>query len=80
MAGFDKSLDVEIFSTKKEYETSKLVVSVMQYNEGAKKIQLSKETLDMNTGDWKWAKLGRLTKEEATEVQSMIGECLEHLE
>ena len=80
MAGFDKSLDVEVFSTQKEYETTKLVVSVMQYNEGQKKIQLSRENLDMNSGEWRWNKLGRLNKEESEVMVKMMQEALEKLD
>ena len=79
MAGFDKSLDKEIFSTQKEYETSKLIVSIMSYNEGEKKLQISKENLDMNSGEWRWSKLGRLRKEEVGDLQAMLEEAKEHM-
>lgn len=80
MAGFDKSLDKELFSTQKEFETTKLIVSIMSYNEGQKKIQVSRENLDMNTGDWRWSKLGRMTKDEATALHSLMSEAIENLE
>ena len=79
MAGFDKSLDKEIFSAQKEYETSKLIVSIMSYNEGEKKLQISKENLDMNTGEWRWSKLGRLRKEEVEDLQKLMDEAKEHM-
>lgn len=79
MAGFDKSLDKEIFSAQKEYETSKLIVSIMSYNEGEKKLQISKENLDMNTGEWRWGKLGRLRKEEVEDLQKLMEEAKEHM-
>ncbi len=75
MAGYDKSLDVEVFSTQKEYETTKLIVSVMQYNEGQKKVQISRENLDMNSGEWRWSKPGRMTKDETTAIIAMLNEA-----
>ena len=80
MAGYDKSLDVEVFSTQKEFETTKIVVSVMQYNEGQKKIQISRDNLDMNTGEWKWSKLGRLNAQESQVVVELIQEASKNLE
>ncbi|MFT4244436.1 MAG: hypothetical protein ACMXYB_03205 [Candidatus Woesearchaeota archaeon] len=79
MAGFDKSLDKEIFSTQKEYETSKLIVSIMSYNEGEKKLQIARENLDMNSGEWRWNKLGRLRKEEVENLQKLMEEAKEHM-
>ena len=79
MAGFDKSLDKEIFSTQKEYETSKLIVSIMSYNEGEKKLQIARENLDMNSGEWRWNKLGRLRKEEVEDLQKLMEEAKEHM-
>jgi hypothetical protein len=79
MAGFDKSLDKEIFSTQKEYETTRLVVSIMAYNEGQAKLQISRENLDMNSGEWRWNKLGRLRKEEVEDLQKLIEEAKEHM-
>lgn len=79
MAGFDKSLDREIFSTKKEYETTRLVVSIMAYNEGQPKLQIARENLDMNSGDWRWNKLGRLRAEEVEDLQELMTQAKEHL-
>lgn len=80
MAGFDKSLDKEIFSTKKDYETTRLIVGIYSYNEGQAKLQISRENLDMNSGEWKWNKLGRLRSEEVEDLQQLISEAKEHME
>lgn len=79
MAGFDKTLDVEVFGTEAKFETSKIKVSIMSYNEGIKKLQISREILDMNTGDYKWGKLGRLNKDEVSAILPLIKEASEHM-
>ncbi|NQZ85411.1 MAG: hypothetical protein HRU03_06850 [Nanoarchaeales archaeon] len=80
MAGFDKSLDVEVFGEEVAFETTKLRVSVMQYNEGQKKLQVSRENLDNESGDWRWSKLGRMTKEESEKVVPAMVKALENME
>jgi ribosomal protein L31E len=40
---YDASLDVEVFSRAVENEAGRLSVKVMSYNEGAKKLQISRE-------------------------------------
>ena len=79
MAGFDKSLDVEVFGEEVKFETTKLRVSVMQYNEGQKKLQVSRENLDNESGDWRWSKLGRMTKEESEKVVPAMTKALENM-
>jgi hypothetical protein len=80
MAGFDKSLDVEVFGEEVAFETTKLRVSVMQYNEGQKKLQVSRENLDNESGDWRWSKLGRMTKEESEKVVPAMSKALAEME
>lgn len=67
MAGssFDKSLDKEIAKKVLNFDKTQVIVSIMCYNEGSHKIQLSRLVQDGESGDWKFAKLGRLTKDEA---------------
>ena len=45
---FDKSLDKVLFSEVAEFETSKITVGVYSYNDGEKKLQLSRETRNMD--------------------------------
>lgn len=80
MAGFDKSLDVEVFGKEAQFETSKIRVSVMSYNEGRPKLQISRENLSNDDGSWRWSKLGRMTKEEAQEVLPIFEEALKEME
>ncbi|HBO97574.1 MAG TPA: hypothetical protein DE315_00575 [Candidatus Omnitrophica bacterium] len=64
---YDQSLDVETFKETKEFEKTRVTVGVFSYNGGAKKLQLTRENLDQNE-QWRFAKLGRMTKEEAREI------------
>lgn len=76
---FDKSLDKCLFSETVEFETTKIIVGVFSYNEGNKKLQLSREVLDPNTGEFKFAKLGRMFKEEAEAVIPLMQKAIEHM-
>lgn len=64
---YDQSLDKETFKETKEFEGTRVTVGVFSYNGGAKKLQLTRENKDQNE-EWRFAKLGRMTKEEAQEV------------
>jgi len=79
MAGFDKTLDIELFGEEAKFETTKIRVSVMQYNEGIKKLQVSRENLNIDTGDWRWSKLGRMTKEESEAVAPLFQKAIENM-
>lgn len=72
---YDSSLDIQLFSKTHETEDIRIVVSVYCYNNGAKKLQISRETKDME-GNYRFAKLGRLTKDEATAILPYIQEAL----
>ena len=76
---FDKSLDKEVFGEEISFETTKVRVSVMSYNEGQHKLQISRENLDTNSGDYRFAKLGRLVKDEVVAIAPMITKALEHM-
>ena len=72
---YDKSLDQNLFSKAWEGETSRLTVSVYSYNNGPKKIQISRENQD-NPGSYKFSKLGRMSKEEMRSILPLIQEAL----
>lgn len=76
---FDKNLDKSLFSETVEFETSKITVGVFSYNDGTPKLQISRELLDPNTGEYKWSKLGRMLKEEAEAVIPLMQKALEHM-
>jgi len=75
---FDKNLDKELFSETKEFETSKLKVGVYSYNDGEKKLQISRETRNQD-GEWKFAKVGRMFKDEVEAVLPMMKKALESM-
>jgi len=79
MAGFDPSLDEEIFSKKAEFDNTVITVSVMSYNKGAKKLQVSRQNISA-AGEPKWAKLGRLTKDEAQAILPLMQEALDKMD
>lgn len=76
---FDPELDVELAKKEALFEErkTKLVVSIKQYNEGEKKMQLGRE--NMRGEDWAFAKLGRLTKEEAEAMIPLMKELVDLL-
>ncbi len=75
---YDKSLDVESFKETKEFEGSRISVGVFSYNGGEMKIQISRENQNANE-EWRFAKLGRLTKDEAKEVVPIMMKAVESI-
>ena len=61
---YDQSLDKELFKESKEFDGTRMTVGVFQYNEGEKKLQVVRENRTQ-TDEWRFAKLGRMNKEEA---------------
>lgn len=75
---YDKSLDKELFSKNWEDDGTRVTVSVYSYNGGVKKLQLSRENKNAE-GELRFAKLGRMTKEEAEAILPFITEAIGHL-
>jgi len=71
---YDVNLDEELFSKEFESEGGKIVVSVHSYNKGAKKLQITREIKDKE-GNYVFAKLGRLTKDEIEGCLPLIQEA-----
>ncbi|MFH1682428.1 MAG: hypothetical protein ABIA37_01400 [Candidatus Woesearchaeota archaeon] len=71
MPGFDKSLDKELFSESVDFERSRVTVAVFAYNEGTPKLQISRENKNAD-GEYSFAKLGRMTKEEVEAVMPLM--------
>ena len=78
MAGFDKSLDKELFAESVDFERSRITVAVFSYNEGIAKLQISRENKNAS-GETSFAKLGRLTKEELEKILPLIEKAKAHL-
>lgn len=72
---YDSSLDEKVFSKSWESEATKVTVGVFSYNKGAKKLQIGRENRDSN-GDFRFTRLGRMSKEEAEAVLPLIQEAV----
>lgn len=72
---YDSSLDENLFSKSFESEVSRISVSVYSYNNGPKKIQITRENKDVN-GNFRFTKLGRMSKEEIEAILPLIQEAL----
>ena len=72
---YDSSLDEQLFSKSWENNTGKIVVSVYSYNNGPKKLQITRE-LQEREGRPAFAKLGRLSKEEIEGILPLIKEAM----
>ena len=75
---FDKNLDKELFSETANFETTRIKVGIYSYNDGEKKMQISRENMNQN-GEWSFAKLGRMFKDEAGAVVPLIQKALKHM-
>lgn len=78
MAGFDKSLDKELFSRSVDFERSRITVAVFAYNNGTPKLQISRENRSAD-GDFAFAKLGRLLKSELEAILPLMEEAKKYL-
>ncbi len=76
---YDESLDECIFTKSYESETGRLNVSVYSYNKGAKKLQITRENRT-GEGDFRFTKLGRMTKEEVESILPLIQEALKKMD
>ena len=72
---YDASLDEKLFSQSWDTDDTKITVSIFSYNKGVKKLQISRENKDAE-GEPRFAKLGRMTKEEAQAILPFIEEAL----
>ena len=72
---YDASLDKQVFAKSFELDGTKITVSIYSYNGGVKKLQLSRENQDAE-GQWRFSKLGRMTKEESQGVLPFLQEAL----
>ena len=74
---YDKSVDIDVFKETREFEDTRITVGVFSYNGGEKKIQISRE--NKTAEEWRFAKLGRMTKAELGEVLPLITKAFEKM-
>ena len=75
---YDSSLDETLFEKTWENDGDRLTVSIRSYNNGQKKLQLSRESVN-NQGELRFAKLGRMTKDEVEAILPMMQEALTNM-
>ena len=75
---YDSSMDAQVFTRFFENDNGKIAVSVYSYNNGPKKLQIVREVKDRN-GEFTFAKLGRLTKDEIEGVLPLIQEAIKNM-
>lgn len=71
---YDSTLDNAVYSKSWENEAGRLTVSVFSYNNGPKKLQIARENKGPE-GDLRFAKLGRLSKDELSAILPLIQEA-----
>ncbi|NQT32465.1 MAG: hypothetical protein HQ594_02190 [Candidatus Omnitrophica bacterium] len=76
---YDNSLDATLFSKSWENDGDRLTVSIRSYNNGQKKLQLSRESVN-NQGELRFAKLGRMTKDEVEAVMPLMQEAIQNMQ
>lgn len=76
---YDRNLDECLFTKAYENETDRVNISVYSYNKGAKKLQIAREK-KADQGDFKFAKLGRMSKEEVDSILPFIQEARSHMD
>jgi len=75
---YDQSLDKEIFKESREFDGTRVTVGVFQYNEGEKKLQIVRENRTQ-ADEWRFAKVGRMTKPEVEEVIPVLTKALGYM-
>ena len=75
---FDPNLDKKLFSETKDFEMTRVTVAVHQYNEGEKKLQISRENRSQE-GEGRFAKLGRLFNDEVEAIIPLMQKALESM-
>jgi hypothetical protein len=72
---YDSKLDELIFVNSWENEATRITVSVYSYNNGPKKLQITRENKD-SSGNFRFTKLGRLAKDEISAILPIVQESL----
>ena len=75
---YDANLDKKLFYETKEFESTRITVGVFSYNEGEKKLQLTRENM-VQPEEWRFSKLGRMTKSEVEAVIPLIQSAIKKM-
>jgi hypothetical protein len=75
---YDANLDKKIFYETKEFEATRITVGVFSYNDGEKKLQLTRENM-VQPEEWRFSKLGRMTKSEAEAIIPLMQSAIKQM-
>ncbi|MCF7872890.1 MAG: hypothetical protein K9L80_01615 [Candidatus Omnitrophica bacterium] len=75
---YNADLDKELFAKAWEGDGTRIRVRVFSYNQGTKKVQITRENKD-NEDNFRFTKLGRLTKEEVEGILPLMKEAVEQM-
>ncbi len=75
---YDPNLDEKIFAKSVDTDLGRIDISVYSYNKGDKKLQITRENRTSD-GEFRFTKLGRLTKKEVGSILPVIKEALEKM-
>ena len=74
---YDPTLDVETFKEVKDFDGTRIRVGVFSYNGNEKKLQITRE--NEAQGEWRFTKLGRMTKDEAKAILPVMMKAIENM-
>ena len=74
---YENDKDKELFSETIQFEKSKIVLSVLSYNNSKPKLQITRNLLDNKSNTYIFAKLGRLSKEELIQTLPVINKAMQ---
>lgn len=75
---YEKELDQSLFAKTWETDSDRLTVSIYSYNQGAKKLQITREGRNAQ-GEFRYTKLGRMSKEEVDGILPLIQEAAQQM-
>lgn len=75
---YDSNLDTCLAKKMWGNDDTRITVSIYSYNNGPKKMQVSRENRNAE-GEYRFSKLGRMTKEEAEEVIPLMQEIVKEM-
>ncbi len=75
---YDPNLDEKKFNETIEFDGTNITVGVFSYNDGEPKLQLGRERVNAE-GKTSFAKLGRMTKEEAEKALPVMQKAIESM-
>ena len=75
---YDANMDKKLFCEVKDFESTRITVGVFSYNDGEKKLQLTRENM-VQPEEWRFSKLGRMTKSEVEAVLPLMQSATKHM-